>query len=113
VIGAQFYYLRHILHDWPLVPAQKILANLAVALSADSRILVDEMVLPDANVSTLIAMMDLAMMIPFAGAERTQDEWHELVDGVVDGTGRKLLVVEEVHEYAQEGHRCMLVLRLR
>lgn len=46
VKGADVYYLRHILHDWPDKYAVKIVANLVPALKHGARILVSDSVIP-------------------------------------------------------------------
>lgn len=45
--GAKFYYLRHILHDWTDEDCIRILSAVVPALGPESRIIVDEIVLPD------------------------------------------------------------------
>lgn len=112
-IGAKFYYLRRILHDWPLAQSKVILANLAAAMDSGSRILLDEISLPDVNASPRATMQDIALMVQMAGIERTRSEWKELVDGVEDKEGQKLLEVESVYEYNKEGNVCVTVLKLR
>lgn len=47
--GAKFYYLRHILHDWTEEDSIQILKAIVPALGPDSRIVIDEFVLPDAQ----------------------------------------------------------------
>ncbi|KAL4873660.1 hypothetical protein BDV12DRAFT_207505 [Aspergillus spectabilis] len=75
VIGAKVYYLRRILHDWPDAKCVQILQHLRSAMASDSRILIDEMVLPDTNVPWQSAMADLSMMITLAGKERSKAQW--------------------------------------
>ncbi|KFY18194.1 hypothetical protein V492_00082 [Pseudogymnoascus sp. VKM F-4246] len=77
--GARFYYLRRILHDWPDEQCISILHNLAAAMSNESRILIDEVVLPDVNVHWHAAMGDISMGVLFAGKERTKTQWEALV----------------------------------
>lgn len=80
ITGAKYYYLRRIMHDWPDAECETILSNLSEALSADSRILLDEVVLPDTNVPWHAAMQDISMKILFAGRERTRSEWSGLIE---------------------------------
>ncbi|KFY43015.1 hypothetical protein V494_02134 [Pseudogymnoascus sp. VKM F-4513 (FW-928)] len=77
--GARFYYLRRILHDWPDEHCISILHNLAAAMSKESRILIDEVVLPNVNVHWHAAMGDISMGVLFAGKERTKTQWEALV----------------------------------
>ncbi|PQE30043.1 hypothetical protein CJF32_00009466 [Rutstroemia sp. NJR-2017a WRK4] len=78
--GAKFYYLRNILHDWPDDKAVGILRNLIPALGPDSRILIDDMVHPNENVHWQAAQMDLTMMAALGSKERTEEQWHALMD---------------------------------
>ena len=57
-----------------------ILENLALAMSAESRILIDEVVLPDVNVHWHAAMQDISMGILLGGKERTKTQWEKLVE---------------------------------
>ncbi|KAL8949022.1 MAG: hypothetical protein Q9222_004831 [Ikaeria aurantiellina] len=75
VEGANFYYIRPILHDWPDAQCIAILHNLAAAMSRTSRVLVDEIVLPESGVRWPAAMADMVMGILFGGKERTEEQW--------------------------------------
>ncbi|OAP64699.1 hypothetical protein AYL99_00671 [Fonsecaea erecta] len=79
VRGAAFYYLRRIMHDWPDAECRTILSRLSEAMASDSLILIDEIVLPEANVPWQAAMQDVSMNILFAGKERTRDQWERLI----------------------------------
>ncbi|KAH6616694.1 S-adenosyl-L-methionine-dependent methyltransferase [Boeremia exigua] len=92
VQGAKFYYLRHILHDWPDDDSVRILRNIVGAMTHESRIVIDEVVLPDSNVPWQCAFMDLTMSSSLGGCERTGDEWESLLR-------RAGLQIEEVHTY--------------
>jgi 6-hydroxytryprostatin B O-methyltransferase len=46
VLGAEVYYLRHVLHDWPDEFAVKIIANLVPALKDGARVLISEGIIP-------------------------------------------------------------------
>lgn len=90
--GAKFYYLRHILHDWTDEDSIRILRNLIPALSPESRIVIDEVVLPDTNVPWQCAFMDLTLSASLGGCERSQEEWESLL-------GRAGLQIREIHTY--------------
>jgi demethylsterigmatocystin 6-O-methyltransferase len=47
IVGAKFYYLRHIIHDWTDEDCIRILKAIVPAMKPDSRIVIDEIVLPD------------------------------------------------------------------
>jgi hypothetical protein len=110
-----------ILHDYPDTECRTILTNLARAMVPDSRILIDEVCLPDTGAHWRACSMDLAMMILLAGRERTMSEWTELVAGVKvdgeDGVGEAAekvgLEIESVEEYNRTTHKCVLVLKLK
>lgn len=89
VKGAKFYYLRNILHDWPDDKAVIILKNLIPALGPDSRILIDDMVLPNEKVHWQATQMDLMMMAALGSKERTNQQWEELIDAA----GLKILKI--------------------
>ncbi|OBT64987.1 hypothetical protein VE03_05648 [Pseudogymnoascus sp. 23342-1-I1] len=103
--GARFYYLRRILHDWPDEQCIDILHNLAAAMSSESRILIDEVVLPDVNVHWHAAMGDISMGVLFAGKERTRTQWEALVAE----SGLRLV---GVHTYSVSQYNSIIVLGL-
>lgn len=82
-------------------------------MAPESRILIDDIVLPDSDVNEQAAMRDLALMLHFGGAERSRQEWRELVDGVVDEQGRQLLEIEDVVAYDYELHESITVVKLK
>lgn len=79
--GAKFYYLRHILHDWTDTDCARILSAIALAMGPESRIVIDEVVLPNEKVPWQAAYMDLTMMAALGGIERTRKEYEMLLDG--------------------------------
>ncbi|CEN62801.1 hypothetical protein ASPCAL09430 [Aspergillus calidoustus] len=91
-LGAKFYYLRRILHDWPDALCVKILQNLRSALASDSKILIDEIVLPQGKIPWQSAMADLMMMITLGGKERSKRQWIWIAQ-------RSGLQVEYIHKY--------------
>ncbi|KAL8771748.1 MAG: hypothetical protein Q9209_002939 [Squamulea sp. 1 TL-2023] len=83
VKGAKAYYLRCILHDWPDRACREILSNTAAAMRKGySKLLIDELVLPDTNVPPKGAFVDLSMMALETGAERISKQWHDLLASV-------------------------------
>ena len=81
-LGASIYFFSHIFHDWPDVTCRQILTNTLPALTPNySRIVIVDQVLPNTGASTLSSFMDLSMM-NFAGMERTERQWRELLEGV-------------------------------
>jgi hypothetical protein len=47
-----------------------------------SKILIDDLVLPDVGVQPKGAFLDLSMMVLETGTERTSQEWHDLLGSV-------------------------------
>ncbi|KAK5989787.1 Flavin-dependent halogenase aclH [Cladobotryum mycophilum] len=80
VKGAKYYYLRAILHNWDDEKAAQILASIVPAMSADSRVLIDEVVIPDQGAHVWPAGLDLQMYTLFGTAERTASQWDALLE---------------------------------
>ena len=49
-------------------------------MGPESRILIDEVVLPETKVPWQVAMMDLAMMAALGGIERSREDWVKLLE---------------------------------
>ncbi|RYP75950.1 hypothetical protein DL769_003716 [Monosporascus sp. CRB-8-3] len=79
VKGAKYYYLRAILHNWDDDKAVQILANIVPAMSADSLVLIDEVVIPDQGAHVWPAGLDLQMYTLFGASERTTSQWDALL----------------------------------
>lgn len=60
-IGARAYYFRNVLHDWPADKCVEILRNIVPAMTAESRILIDEMVLPENGAPWRATQQDFIM----------------------------------------------------
>lgn len=91
-VGAKFYYLRAVLHDWPDDKCREILKNIIPAMGPDSVILLDEMILPNKNVHWQSTQIDITMMAALASIERTQTQWSDLLASVG-------LKIAKVHTY--------------
>jgi hypothetical protein len=83
--GADAYLLKQVLHDWDDKRATAILRNVRVAVPPDGRVLVLERTLPerviagdDAEARSLL--LDLHMLVATGGQERTEREFHRLLD---------------------------------
>nr|UZP47903.1 putative O-methyltransferase [Cladonia uncialis subsp. uncialis] len=104
VHDASFYYLRNILHDYPDVGCVTLLKNIKPAMSCDSAILIDEIVLPDVDTQWQAAQLDISMMASLAGRERSETEWRK----VVDAAGLK---IEQILAYDEEmGDKVIVVM---
>ena len=82
VKGAKYYHLRGVLHDFPDDKCRVILRNIIPAMSKDSAILIEEMVLPVSGVHWQATQVDLTMMCALAAVERTEEHWRALLDSV-------------------------------
>ncbi|KAL8729060.1 MAG: hypothetical protein Q9166_004977 [cf. Caloplaca sp. 2 TL-2023] len=79
--GASYYYLRNILHDHPDSACATFLENIGSAMSKESTILIDEIVLLDVGAQWQAAQLDMGMMASLAGRERTKADWERVVEG--------------------------------
>jgi len=78
VRGAKAYFMRRIMHDWGDEDCKNILRNIVPSMSVDSKILINDLVLPDENCERRMALNDLVMM-SFGGMERTKSQWTALL----------------------------------
>jgi demethylsterigmatocystin 6-O-methyltransferase len=92
------------MHDWPDNEAEKILRNTAAAMNPDSRILIDDTVLPDTGANWQATMADLSMMA-FGGKERNESQWKLLAKNAG-------LRVEQIHAYVASTYTAIVVLVL-
>jgi len=107
VYGAKAYYLKMCLHDWPDQQCIQILSQLKPALKPGySRILLNEIVIPETAAGWFETSLDLLMMQVHSAQERREREWIALVDKVgglrvkriwnVEGAVEKLIEIELV-----------------
>jgi demethylsterigmatocystin 6-O-methyltransferase len=78
--GAKFYYMRHIMHDWPDEDCVRILRSIIPAMGPESLILIDEVVLPETKLPWQVSAMLISMMTCFGGIERSKGDWESLLD---------------------------------
>ena len=91
VKGAKYYYLRAVLHNWDDASTVQILANIVPAMSADSLVAIDEVVVPDENAHVWPAGLDLQMYSLFSTTERTAAHW----DAILDKAGLRAVAVKK------------------
>tara|TARA_B100001093_G_scaffold496715_1_gene542767 strand:- start:1518 stop:2555 length:1038 start_codon:yes stop_codon:yes gene_type:complete len=102
-IGANSaFILRNILHDWSDSKCEKILSNLASAMTGqDSRIILIELGRAGnrerSNMERGRTTIDLLMMTMFAGKERTTDEFK----GLLNAAGLELVAIHKTRSIAQ------------
>ncbi|KAL9598998.1 MAG: hypothetical protein Q9219_004112 [cf. Caloplaca sp. 3 TL-2023] len=83
VIGSKVYLMRQVLHDWPDKECKIILSNLAAAMRPGySRLLVNEIIVPEVGAGEFIIACDLIMMGLSGGMERTESHWTSLLSSV-------------------------------
>ena len=111
VKGADVYFLRRVLHDWPDKYAEKILRAVLPAMEAQSRIVVNDFVFPSRGqlpwmVERMLTTIDLQMMVALNSRERSVEEWTQIFKAsderfqlksaqVMPGTGGSMEVVME------------------
>ncbi|KAL8644997.1 MAG: hypothetical protein Q9226_007497, partial [Calogaya cf. arnoldii] len=80
VQGARAYYLHSVLHDWDDASCLAILENLVSAMEKNySKILINELVVPDRSASWSVTSMDWLMLALGAVKERTESDWRTLI----------------------------------
>lgn len=97
--------MRGVLHDLPKEQIHQLLAETKSAMTEDSILLLDEMILPEIGVSAYAAYTDLTMMAAFASRERTEEEWRE----AITEAGLKLV---KTYVYNPVTHESVMDLRL-
>jgi hypothetical protein len=75
---ADAYVLKQVLHDWDDGHATQILRNCKLAMRADARLVVIEMVVPPDAQPSLAKLSDIEMLVATGGRERTLDEYDAL-----------------------------------
>lgn len=78
--GADAYFLRHIIHDWPDEASLRIFRNIRRVIPSTGRLLIVEMVVPEGNDPSHAKDFDILMMLlPPDGLERTGNEYRDLL----------------------------------
>ncbi|KUJ18479.1 O-methyl transferase B [Mollisia scopiformis] len=103
--GAKFYYMRGVLHNHPPHKVRKLLENTKSAMTQDSILLIDEMILPETGVNANAASIDMTMLTAFASMERTESQWQE----IVQAAGLKLV---QIYTYNPQSYESVMDVRL-
>lgn len=98
--------MRNILHDWPDKECLVLLNNIKPALSVDSAILIDEIILPNTGAHWQAAHRDLVMMTTLGAMERTERRWNTLFDSVG-------LMIKNVYTYDNSVRNSIMVVVLK
>lgn len=72
--------MRNILEDYPDDKAITIIANTLPAMTSDSILIIDEMIIPNRGASSRSTLQDMTMMTSLASTERTERQWDTLLD---------------------------------
>lgn len=80
--GAHAYFLHQILHDYSDETCRQILRQIKPAMTVRSKILVNEVVLPDQGAHWLTTAVDMGVMTCLAARERTEQEYRDLFASV-------------------------------
>lgn len=75
-------------------------------MSADSRLLIDDAVLPDTGAVWQQTFADLALLAACGAKERTKKQWELLADTAG-------LRVEQIHDYVASTYTSVVVLALK
>jgi len=78
--GADAYLLCGVIHDWDDERAITILRNCRAAMAEKSKLLLVDMVVPDATSASFSKLLDLNMLVMNGGRERTKAEFCALLD---------------------------------
>ncbi|KAL2802260.1 O-methyltransferase-domain-containing protein [Aspergillus granulosus] len=96
--GADIYILRYILHDWAHADARKILGNVFQAMTANSKVLIADAVMPPPGVlprcqEEVLRSFDVSMLAQLNSQERTLEMWKDLVEQAGEGNWEILNVI--------------------
>lgn len=80
VKGAKAYFWRWILHNWDDDNIRVFLSKTVQVMNEDSKILIEEYVLPDIGVDIKCSSHDILMMLYHSGMERSLSQWRALLD---------------------------------
>lgn len=94
--GSDAYLMSNILHDWPDEQCRIILKNSYRAMSAESKLLVVEMVIPPGNEPSVAKLLDLEMLVTTGGRERTEKEYKTLLESSGFKLSRRIATQESI-----------------
>jgi hypothetical protein len=77
--GGDAYILKHIIHDWSDDECVTILRHCHKGMVSGGKVLIVEMVIPDANMPAISKLLDLEMLLFLTGRERTAEEYRDLL----------------------------------
>ncbi|KAK8024997.1 S-adenosyl-L-methionine-dependent methyltransferase [Apiospora arundinis] len=83
---------------------RQLLENIKAAMTPESVLLIDEMVLPERGVGFAAACIDMTMLTTFAGMERTEAQWRQTLSEV----GLNLM---SIHTYFASNYESVMDVR--
>ena len=96
--------MRNILHDWPDDKCLIILSQLKASMKLGySKIIINEMVLPDKGITLTAAQIDITMMCALAATERTEGQWRQMMDSAG-------FIIEKIWTKVQEDESIMVLV---
>jgi hypothetical protein len=92
--------MHSVLHDWPNEMCRSILKRIVDSMKRGySKLLINEIVLPDQNADSETTGLDMMLMALFTSKERKLQEWKQLLE--TSGLGLKIVSVWSV-KHSQE-----------
>ncbi|MCJ1310764.1 hypothetical protein MMC25_004431 [Agyrium rufum] len=83
VKGARIYYFRQVIQNWQDAKCLQIFRHTIAAMKKGySRIIINEMVVPDIGAGVHQSNVDFTMMSCLSAMERTENDWHNLLGSV-------------------------------
>jgi O-methyltransferase domain len=80
-LGVYAYYIHSVLHDWSDDVCMSIPTHITAAMKPGySKLLINENVLPPTGQYWEAATLDMAMLTLFCSKERTEADWHHLLE---------------------------------
>ena len=103
--GARAYYFCNILHEFPFNSCVEILRQTMAAMTPGySKILINELVIPDENAGTFMIRSDFTMMTLLSAMERSETQWRELLGFV----GLKVIEIWTAELESERTIECVL-----
>lgn len=90
--------MRNIMHDYPDDKCVQILEQIMSAMTKDSVILIDEMVLPNEGAPWLSTSLDLMVMSTLGAMERSEKQWQILPDAAGLGIKQIFTYTEDLRD---------------
>jgi hypothetical protein len=85
---------------------QRVLDNIKAAMTPESILLIDELVLPEHGVSYIASSIDMTMLSAFASTERTEAQWRKTFEEAG-------LELKRTYTYYPTGYESVMDVRLR